>query len=165
MGNAESKAVFDAAGRPPAILQPVPVQLEDHHGDALRRMSQGDHNDAECVLRILPCDSYSSCCAVMKPFSPALWTSRQFSAVSTGIVQHLLQMTRLTRISALRMLAELDALAWIRRHPPRRKERSLVSESKLPSPLWRTTVQSAGFNTCSPTEPIIILERWLQASQ
>ncbi len=85
VGEAHPKAVLDAAAQPSAILQPVPVQLEDHHGDALRRMGHGDHHDAECVLCLLPRDSYSSCCAVMKAFSPARWTSRQFSAVSTGI--------------------------------------------------------------------------------
>ena len=54
VGEAVSETVFNVAGITPVILQPVPVQLDDHHGYALRRMGQGDHNDAEYVLCIFP---------------------------------------------------------------------------------------------------------------
>lgn len=71
VGEAGSEAVFNTGGRHSVVLQPVSVQLEDHHGDALRRMDQGDHHDAEFVFSTLLYCSYSSCCAVTKPFSPA----------------------------------------------------------------------------------------------
>lgn len=54
VGEVVPEAVLNVAGIPPMILQPVPVQLDDHHGYALRRMGQGDHNDAEYVLCISP---------------------------------------------------------------------------------------------------------------